>query len=202
MKKLHTGLTSTLVVTILLTGYLSFAVMTNAKSIQDYNVLGWIYLYLFILLPLIGVLFAGLAIYLIKSQGIQGLRNLRWDFSLLTLLVIMFLLTGQVNRFFAFTDKFVISVHNKTAYPIEILKIYGRHDLIESRNLPRDKRTFLEFRGCKIDRSSKNYLENRILLDYYTNKSWNSIPIIDTWRVVTWDTLHLTFYSSDSVTVK
>jgi hypothetical protein len=200
MKKLHLGLTIILVLTILLTIYLSFAVIVNAKSIQGYNPIGWGYIYVYFLFPSIIILFIGLSIYYAKTIGILGLGNLKWDFFLLTFFVIMFSLTGQLNKFYIFKDKYVISIDNKTDNPIEIFKIYGRHDLVEVRDLEQGRVNYIDFRGKNIDYKTKNHLENRILIDYYLDKEWNSKIIVDPWTVVTWDTLKIVFHKTDSVT--
>jgi len=198
LNKLKTGLTITLVVTILLTIYLSIATITNMKTVQGYNSLGWGYLYVYFLLPLTIILFLILTANYIFKSGIKGLKELRWNFILLTIFIIMLSLTGQLNKFYGFKNKLILSVGNKMKEPIDILRIYGRHDLIEIKDLKQGDRKYIEFRGKNIDYKTKNYLENRIYVDYYSSKEWSSELIVGPWTVLI-DTLKIDLIKKDSI---
>src|SRR5690606_23631870 len=120
----------------------------------------------------------------IFKSGLKGLKELRWNFILLTIFIIMLSLTGQLNKFYGFKNKIILSVGNKMEELIDIIRIYGRHDLIEIKDLKQGDRKYIEFRGKNIDYKTKNYLENRIYVDYYSSKEWSSELIVGPWTVM------------------
>ena len=199
MNKLNTGLTVTLVVTILLTIFLWVAVGTDAKIVEGYNGLGWAYLYIYFLLPLIVLLFLILSVSYAVKSGLKGLSNLKWNFLLVTVFVIMVSSIAPLNKALGFSKKVVILLSNRAESPIEVLRIYGRHDLVEARDLASEQNAFIEFRGVNIDYETKNHFENRLQVDYYSNKKWKTKRLLWEWTVMTWDTLKIEFHEMDSV---
>ncbi len=168
------------------------------KTVQGYNSLGWGYIYVYFLLPLTIILFLVLTANYIFKSGLKGLKELRWNFILLTIFIIMLSLTGQLNKFYGFKNKIILSVGHKMEEPIDILRIYGRHDLIEIKDLKQGDRKYIEFRGKNIDYKTKNYLENRIYVDYYSSKEWSSELIVGPWTVMM-DTLKIDLIKKDSI---
>lgn len=201
MKKLKLSLTFAIVVSILLNIYLAFAVFVNANSVKGYSSLAWGQLYVYFLFPLIIIQFIILTVYYLKVFGLYGLGNLKWQFILVCIFVIMLQGTGLLGKFLVFKAKFPISITNNSNISFDYIKIYGRHDLIEIMDLKPFEKTIVDFRGMRIDHTTKNYLENRIQMDFLSNKKWRTEVIVGTWRVITEDTLKVTFHERDSISI-